>query len=116
MQFLCSLEWFRLHKQFRTLKNSQGGNSMFKKGTSLLVVVCIIISTVVTGFGKEIGKETAESGGKSMEEVSFRNAGKLKKPGELIVKYKEKPSFRAMSNVGNGEKDIKIRQKRIGTY
>ena len=77
---------------------------MFKKGTSLLVVVCIIISTVVTGFGKEIGKETAESGGKSMEEVSFRNAGKLKKPGELIVKYKEKSSFRAMSNVGNGEK------------
>ncbi|WP_157943012.1 S8 family peptidase [Acetivibrio saccincola] len=80
---------------------------MFKKGTSLLVVVCIIISTVVTGFGKEIGKETAESGGKSMEEVSFRNAGKLKKPGELIVKYKEKPSFRAMSNVGNGEKILK---------
>jgi subtilisin family serine protease len=61
-----------------------------------------MVSTIVTGFAQK----NTENNGKSNDIVNVEGT-KTKKTGELIVKYKEKPSFRAMSNIEKDEKVLK---------
>ncbi|MDQ2087212.1 S8 family peptidase [Herbivorax sp. ANBcel31] len=75
---------------------------MFKKGISILVVICVMVSTVITGFAQNTeDKENKTNDTANIEET------KTKKPGQLIVKYKESSSFRSMSNMQKEEKVIK---------